>query len=92
MGFYVDGLGLSTTNKDKVEALAKLKMPSTLDDLEIYLGITGFLRRFVPFYKQKGKPLEDRKTSILKQRHSVTLWRRSFDPTIADRRFRHKED
>jgi hypothetical protein len=40
---YVDSLGLVTT-ADKLEAIAKLKFPGTLKELEYYLGLTGWLR------------------------------------------------
>lgn len=60
LGFKVDGLEISTS-PDRVEAIAKLKMPTTLDTLEQYIGMTRFLRKFVPWYQQKVQPPEDRK-------------------------------
>jgi hypothetical protein len=49
LGFLVDGFGLSTI-EERTAAIAAIKMPETLDDLEHYIGMIGFLRRFVPFY------------------------------------------
>jgi hypothetical protein len=40
LGQYVDSLGLVTT-ADKLEAIAKLKFPGILKELEYYLGLTG---------------------------------------------------
>ena len=64
--FKADGLGLSTTD-DRMAAISKLKMPESLDALEQYIGMTGFLRKFIPWYQQKVQPLEDRKATTLKQ-------------------------
>lgn len=51
---------------NKIEILTKFEILDTLNDLEIYLNVTGFLKRFIPFHKQKAEPLKDRKILILK--------------------------
>ena len=49
LGYRVDGLGMSTT-EERVEAIKNLLFPRTLKELETFIGITGFLRQYVPFY------------------------------------------
>lgn len=56
LGQRVTGLGL-TTSEEKIAAIAKLTFPTTLKALETYLGMTGWLRDYIPFYAQKTKPL-----------------------------------
>jgi hypothetical protein len=65
LGQRVDGLGLTTAD-EKLEALTKITFPFTLKELETYLGLSGWLRSYVPFYAQISKPLQDRKTALLK--------------------------
>lgn len=65
LGLKVDAFGLSTP-KEKLEAITNLKFPKTLQDLEIYLGFTGWLRGYIPYYAQKSEPLQARKTAMLR--------------------------
>ena len=65
LGQRVDSLGMSTPI-EKLEAIRKLKFPLTLNHLETYLGKTGYLRQYVPYYAQKAEPLMERKTWLLK--------------------------
>ena len=66
LGQRVDSLGL-TTAADKLEAILALAFPQTLKQLETYLGKTGWLRQYVPYYAQKALPLQERKTRLLRQ-------------------------
>src|SRR5438477_8984526 len=66
LGQHVDSLGLST-DAEKLEAIAKLQFPKTLKQLEIYLGLTGYLRQYVPFYAAVSGPLQDRKNLLLRK-------------------------
>ena len=66
LGQRVDSLGLSTA-EEKLEAISKLQFPLTLSALETYLGLTGYLRNYIPPYAQVCQPLQDRKTSLLKK-------------------------
>ena len=43
----VDGVQLLP---EKLEAIKKLLAPTNVDELHQFLGITGFYRKFVPFY------------------------------------------
>lgn len=65
LGQHVDGFGL-TTSADKIAAIKNLSFPSTLKDLEMYLGMTGWLRHYIEYYAQLAEPLQARKTSALK--------------------------
>ena len=51
LGQRVDSLGLSTA-KEKLAAISKLRFPRTLSALETYLGLTGYLRNYIPKYAQ----------------------------------------
>ncbi len=66
LGQRVDSLGLSTA-EEKLAAISKLRFPSTLSALETYLGLTGYLRNYIPRYAQVCQPLQERKTSLLKK-------------------------
>ena len=66
LGQRVDSLGLSTT-EEKLAALANLEFPNTLRELETYLGMSGWLRNYVPYYAQLAEPLQKRKTMLLQQ-------------------------
>ena len=61
----VDSLGLATAD-EKLEAISKLEFPRTLKHLETYLGKTGWLRHYIPYYAQKADALQKRKTRLLK--------------------------
>ena len=61
----VDAFGLSTS-MDKLQAIADLEFPKSLRLLEIYLGMTGYLRQYIPFYAQVSAPLQQCKTLLLK--------------------------
>ena len=74
LGQRVDALEL-TTAQDKLEAITALEFPKTLKALETYLGMTGYLRHYIPFYAQIAEPLQNRKTSLnkdLRQRNINT--------------------
>lgn len=65
LGQRVDALGM-TTAEDKIAAISALKFPDSLRDLEIFLGMTGWLRPGVPRYAQRSEPLQKRKTLLTK--------------------------
>ena len=65
LGQRVDSLGLSTS-EEKIKAIQALRFPRTLRDLEIYLGMTGWLRSSIRNYAQLAKPLQERKTLLTK--------------------------
>lgn len=65
LGQIVNSLNLFIT-KNKLRAIANLKFPRNLKKLETYINITNFLRNYVPFYAAVFKPLQNRKTALLK--------------------------
>ena len=64
LGQYVSSVGL-TTLKEKLAAILDLEFPTTLAELEHYIGLTGWLRRWVEQYALKAEPLEMKKTALL---------------------------
>jgi hypothetical protein len=90
LGQYIDSFGLVTA-EDKIKAISQLEYPDTLQNLEHYLGLTGWLRGYVPFYATKAEPLQLLKTSLLRKspvegapRRAYTLRTRLEKPTIAE--------
>ena len=59
----VDALGLATSS-EKLATISNLAFPRTLSQLERYLGITGYLRQYIPHYAAIIKPLQLRKTLL----------------------------
>ena len=55
-----------TTAEDKIKAISEKAFPKFLRDLEIYLGITGWLRYTIERYIQLSELLQDRKTNLIK--------------------------
>ena len=56
LGQRVDLLGLSIA-KEKLATISKLRFPSTLSILKTYLGLTGYLRNYIPRYALISQPL-----------------------------------
>lgn len=77
LGQKVDSLGLATT-EEKLAAIAKLKFPTTLRQLETYLALTGWLREYVEHYAKKAEPLQLRKTALLKGAPIAGTARRAY--------------
>ena len=63
LGQRVDSLGMSTS-AEKIAAITSLRFPYTLRDLEIFLGLTGWLRSSVSHYAQRASSLQKRKTLL----------------------------
>ncbi len=57
LGQRVNFLGL-TTAEDELKAIQLLRYPFTLEALEYYLVLTGYLRSYVHFYAQRAEPLQ----------------------------------
>ena len=55
-----------TTAEEKLTAISNLAFPETLSQLEKYLGITEYLRQYIPNYAAITKPLQERKTFLTK--------------------------
>ena len=65
LGQYVDGLGMMTL-EDRIAAIKAIKEPTSLADIEHFLGVTGYLRDKIPGYAAVAAPLQARKTTMLK--------------------------
>ena len=63
LGQRVDAFGLATS-ADKLAAIAQLAFPKTLRQLDHYLGLTGYLRQYVPYYAAVVRPLQQRKVAL----------------------------
>ncbi len=66
---HVDDFGLHAA-KDKIAAILNWKFSVTLKALKIYLEFIEWLRDYVAWYAQKAKPLQQRKTLLLKSSSS----------------------
>ena len=53
------------TAEDKLKTISQIQFSSILSQLEIYLGLTGWLRNYVSHYAAIIKPLQNRKTKLL---------------------------
>ena len=65
LGQRVDAFGLSTA-ENKLRAISTLRFPTTLLQLETYLGMTGYLRHYVDHFAFKANALEIRKAALNK--------------------------
>lgn len=63
LGQRVDAFGLATAEA-KLATIQNLDFPTTLTKLEHYLGLTGYLRQYIPHYAAIVKPLQRRKTLL----------------------------
>ena len=63
LGQRVNALGLATA-EEKLWAIKNLEFPKTLAALDKYLGLTGYLKQYVPYYTSIAKPLQERKTFL----------------------------
>jgi hypothetical protein len=65
LGHMVDRYGLSTLS-EKVSAIASMQFPEHLQDLELFIGLSGYYRHFIARYAALIDPLQRRKTHMLK--------------------------
>ena len=72
LGQRVDALGLATA-EDKLAAITRLAFPRTLRSLERYLGLTGYLRQYIPYYAAIVRPLHQRKTELNRRLRSECI-------------------
>lgn len=63
LGQKVDSFGMVTAEQ-KIEAISHIVFPESLRDLERYLGLTGWLRNYIPYYAQLAAPLQWRKMAL----------------------------
>ncbi|CAB1110204.1 unnamed protein product [Ectocarpus sp. CCAP 1310/34] len=58
LGIIIDATGMHPA-PSKLEAIANMPRPQTVEDLRTFLGLTGYLRQFVPQYSLVAAPLTD---------------------------------
>ena len=58
VGMVVDRLGVRPT-KSKIDAVAQLTRADTVEEVRALLGMTGFLRNFVPRYRALVAPISN---------------------------------
>ena len=59
----VDGLGLIIT-KYKFKAIIEFNFSATLFQLKFYIGLTGYMRRYIFYYIVIVEPLKKRKAML----------------------------
>ena len=57
LGQKVSAFGLAIA-EDRLAAVTRIPFPETLKDLEHYLGITSWLRRYIKDYAMLAEPLQ----------------------------------
>ena len=72
LGQKVDMLGMSTS-EEKLKAITSITFPESLSALETYIGLTNWLRDYVPFYAQIIEPLQRKKTLLNKTKLSKNV-------------------
>ena len=65
LGKMVNRLGL-TTLEARTEAISKIEPPTSLSELESFIGIMEWNRKSIPFFAQRTGPLQDLKTRLVK--------------------------
>lgn len=68
LGHVVSEKGVST-DPSKTETIAAWPTPKDLTDVNSFLGLTGYYRRFIPGYNDTAKPL-----NMLKEKHRKFVW------------------
>ena len=58
VGMIVDRLGTRPA-PSKIDATTQLSRPNTVEEVRVLLGMTGYLRRFVPQYSTVVAPISD---------------------------------
>lgn len=56
LGFVIDKKGLRP-QPAKIEALERMQVPTNKRDIQVFLGMVGYYRRFIPDFAKIGEPL-----------------------------------
>lgn len=54
------------TAEEKVKVIREIRFPETTSDLEHFLGLTGYLRNYAPYYARVADPLTKLKIELIK--------------------------
>ena len=68
LGHVISAQGISP-NPDKIAAIRNLKPPSSVKEVRMFLGLTGYFRKFVKAYATLAKPLYG-----LTKKHACFQW------------------
>ncbi|CAN0586219.1 unnamed protein product, partial [Laminaria digitata] len=86
VGMVVDRLGVRPS-QSKVDAVAQLTRADTVEEVRALLGMTGYLRRFVPQYSAMVAPisnlLRDKRFASKKARKQKVPWGEEQDKALA---------
>jgi len=82
LGLVVDRLGLSTIEQ-KTAAIARIEFPTTLKQLEHFLGLAGWYRQFVARFAALSKPLQELKTRLFHNSPRQGRSRKTFSQSQA---------
>lgn len=58
IGHFISGRGVET-DSNKIAAVKSLKVPTSIKELQSFLGLAGYYRKFVRGYALISKPLTD---------------------------------
>jgi len=72
LGWLVDANGVRKT-QDRLRAMAILKCPQNLADLEKFLGMESLLRKGISWYDVRNAPLQDLKVELNKKGRELGL-------------------
>jgi len=77
LGYLVDRLGL-TTAEAKADAVQNIPYPTTLSQLEYFIGLTNWNRHLIPYYAQRIAPPQACKTHLLKGAPPTSRGRKDY--------------
>ena len=76
LGMIIDSTGLHPA-PTKLEAIARILHPQTVEELRNFLGPTGYFRQFVPSYSLTAAPLNilpNRDFALKRARKNLITW------------------
>jgi hypothetical protein len=66
LGFVVNSEGITNTS-DRIKCFQEIEFPNNLGSLETFIGMAGFLRNGIPWFDTRIRPLQRRKTQLLRE-------------------------
>ena len=77
LGQKVNNFGLNTS-ANKFETIRAIEFPRKFKDFETYVGMTNYLRNYVPYYAQLIELLQKRKTLLFRDSPTKRNARKTF--------------
>lgn len=84
LGKVVDKYGLTTT-AERVEGLTKQRWPTTLRDLETFIGQCGYMCQDIPYYAQIIAPLQALKTKLFRTITGISSLKKTIRKAAAEK-------